>query len=186
MILPKSEILHGLDETDWKWWHESVPKKIRAFHANGFVIVISSNQGRLTDWDGNESQEAAPFKRKMECILKELDVPITIFVGCANDLFRKPRPGVWSILPSETGNAGAEIDLDESLIVGDAAGRVNDHSDIDLHWALNLGVKFVTPETFFLGAPALPLTSKFDPAWYLQPLVSPSHGKFSISNKTTF
>ena len=47
---------------------------------------------------------------------------------------------------------GYEIDLPNSVFVGDAAGRLQskgrkkDHSNTDLQFALNVGIKFVTPE----------------------------------------
>ena len=47
---------------------------------------------------------------------------------------------------------GFEIDLENSVFVGDAAGRVGgrgmskDHSNTDFQFAMNVGLKFVTPE----------------------------------------
>ena len=41
--------------------------------------------------------------------------------------------------------------MEASFYVGDAAGRPNDHSDCDRALALNAGVRFHTPEAFFLG-----------------------------------
>lgn len=47
---------------------------------------------------------------------------------------------------------GYTLDLENSLFVGDAAGRLGgrgvpkDHSDTDFKFALNVGIKFVTPE----------------------------------------
>lgn len=158
--------MHGVDENDWKWWDDNVPIKLRAFYDRGYVIVITSNQGRLTDFNGDESAEAKPFKYKMELILKELGVSATLIIACANDFYRKPRPGIWSLIPSYTGNQGLEIDNSESFVVGDAAGRKKDHSDSDLHLALNLGVNFYTPEEFFQGRAREPLGHKFDPSSY--------------------
>jgi hypothetical protein len=37
-------------------------------------------------------------------------------------------------------------DLELSLFVGDAAGRVKDFADSDRKWALNVGIPFHTPE----------------------------------------
>lgn len=54
-------------------------------------------------------------------------------------------------------NGGVEIDLAESMYVGDAAGRPaegkkkKDFSCSDRLFALNIGVKFLTPEEHFLG-----------------------------------
>lgn len=49
---------------------------------------------------------------------------------------------------------GFLIDMNQSFYVGDAAGRVEnkkaripkDHSDTDYKWAINVGLKFFTPE----------------------------------------
>lgn len=41
------------------------------------------------------------------------------------------------------------IDKDESYFVGDAAGRMADHSGVDRMFAVNAGIKFLTPEVRF-------------------------------------
>jgi bifunctional polynucleotide phosphatase/kinase len=103
----------------------------------------------------------------MELVMRELDIPVTLFVGCANDIYRKPRPGIWSMIPSQTENAGRVIDMETSFVIGDAAGRDKDHSDSDWHWSINLGIGFFTPEVFFLDqAPEQP-GHKFHPDWHL-------------------
>jgi bifunctional polynucleotide phosphatase/kinase len=56
-------------------------------------------------------------------------------------------------------NDNIDIDHDDSFYCGDAAGRVanwapgkkKDHSMADKLMAENLGIKFYTPEQFFLG-----------------------------------
>jgi bifunctional polynucleotide phosphatase/kinase len=64
----------------------------------GFVIKIITNQGRLTDSDGNGGPEVQLFQQKIEQILDILDVPLTIYAACANDNWRKPRTGIWKLL----------------------------------------------------------------------------------------
>ncbi|KAI0437246.1 PNK3P-domain-containing protein [Xylaria telfairii] len=167
LITSKSGTLHGTDESDWRWWHESIPGKLRSLALQGYTVIICSNQGRLTELDGSESPAAAPFKKKMEHILRNLQVDVTLFVACANDIYRKPRPGLWSIIPQYTGNEYSSIDKTQSLVVGDAAGRESDFSDSDVHWAMNAGISFFTPEAFFLGQALGPIGHKFHPDWYL-------------------
>lgn len=54
-------------------------------------------------------------------------------------------------------NGGVKIDLGESMYIGDAAGRPaegkkkKDFSFSDRLFALNVGLKFYTPEEHFLG-----------------------------------
>lgn len=133
--MSKSGTLHGKesDPTDWKWLYNNVPAKLHSLATDGYTIVIVSNQGRLTGLDGREAPESVPFKRKMDLVMRELQIPVTVLVACANDIYRKPRPGLWSIIPDLTGNAGCSIDIAKSLVVGDAAGRKADFSDSDVH-----------------------------------------------------
>ena len=54
-------------------------------------------------------------------------------------------------------NGGVKVDLNQSIYVGDAAGRPaegkkkKDFSFSDRLFALNAGLKFYTPEEHFLG-----------------------------------
>ena len=41
-------------------------------------------------------------------------------------------------------------DKSASFFVGDAAGRLNDHSSSDRKWALNIGIPFFTPEVLYI------------------------------------
>ncbi|CCF35596.1 bifunctional polynucleotide phosphatase/kinase, partial [Colletotrichum higginsianum] len=152
MLISKSGTLHGKESaaTDWQW-----------------LVTIVSNPGRLTEFDGRESPEAGPFKRNMEFVMLALRIPVTLFVACANDMHRKPRPWLWSIVPELTGNEDCAIDVAQSLVVGDAAGRSADFSDSDAHWAMIVGIKVHTPEVSFEGETPEPLGYKFYPEWHL-------------------
>jgi len=72
----------------------------------------------------------------------------------SDDLFAMPD----SAEPSSSLNE--LIDMKESFYVGDAAGRASckgvhkDHSDADRAFAMNTGIRFSTPETFFQNKPS--------------------------------
>jgi len=84
-------------------------------------------------------------------------VPVRILAALGKDVYRKPNVGMFETIVSLYNSKGVTIDLENSVFVGDAAGRVigkgksKDHGDSDYKFALNIGVKFVTPETHFLG-----------------------------------
>lgn len=89
---------------------------------------IKSDQKRLAD-----------FKGKVSAVLKQLDLPVTVYAATCHDQYRKPRVGMWQELLEdydlETSDA---VDLTSSFFVGDAGGReagpkqtTKDHSCVD-------------------------------------------------------
>ncbi|KAL4914537.1 P-loop containing nucleoside triphosphate hydrolase protein [Aspergillus aurantiobrunneus] len=60
------------------------------------------------------------------------------------------------------------MDQENSYFVGDAAGRMADHSDVDFHFSINIGVGFHTPEEFFLDLTGEAPGHKFEPVSFLQ------------------
>ena len=64
------------------------------------------------------------FKSKVSAAFNQLDIPISIYAATERDVYRKPRTGMWSELLEDydIGNPG-DLDLEESIFVGDAGGR---------------------------------------------------------------
>jgi len=95
-----------------------------------------------------------------------IKVPLNMFVstapsdkqakGAPSDPFRKPHPGMWDYLVQNC-NGGIQPDKSESFYVGGAAGRkkgedgkkYDDHSDYDLKFAENIGIKFYPDDVYF-------------------------------------
>ncbi|KAL4249557.1 hypothetical protein ABKN59_005875 [Abortiporus biennis] len=146
--------------TPFKWWRPTIPKKLKEIHDQGFSIVIVTNQALR----GKDA--ILNWKKKIPYIAAALpDLPFHLFAATAKDGFRKPMPGMWYELDRIFSAQGVQIDKQQSFFVGDAAGRKNDHAATDRKWALNIDLKFLTPEEYFLKLPSAPYTlTGFNPS----------------------
>ena len=45
LIATKSGNTFARNPEDWKWWHAGVPSRLRQLDADGFAIVVVTNQG---------------------------------------------------------------------------------------------------------------------------------------------
>ncbi|ORE22647.1 PNK3P-domain-containing protein [Rhizopus microsporus] len=149
LITTKSGRTFPKDEHDWRWWCQTVPKRIEELYKEGYEIVVFSNQNGL-----NSDKKIKSFKIKIENILNQLSPPVFFMAALAKDKYRKPMTGMWHWFVQQHDQ---EIDKDACFYVGDAAGRdrkpKKDHSCVDRKFADNLQVAFHTPEEFFLNEP---------------------------------
>ncbi|XP_050422103.1 uncharacterized protein F21D5.5 [Adelges cooleyi] len=154
IIVTQSGKVFPTDCTDWKINFPEVTKTIRQLADDGYKIVIFTNQGGIGTLKVNEKM----FRTKVENIVDVIKTPVQVFVSTTSDIFRKPTTGMWNIFVSEF-NGEIPIDMQASFYCGDAAGRparvVNnkhtkkDHSCCDRLFAMNVGLKFYTPEEYF-------------------------------------
>ncbi|RMD39303.1 hypothetical protein DV735_g5822, partial [Chaetothyriales sp. CBS 134920] len=165
----------------WKWWHPSVPARLRSLHDQGYLVTIFSNQGNISlraDAKKGQQKDTASFsnlKTQLAAILSQLDLPISFYGATAQDRYRKPRTGMWDeLLEDYDLQSDGAIDLSQSFYVGDAAGREQpdkrskDHATSDRDLASNIGIGFKTPEEFFLGAQVEPYKHVFEPKQWLK------------------
>ena len=144
-------------------------------------MVILTNQGGLTlhpdptvKGPRTTGARVAGFKQKCGAVFSNLGFPLTLYAATANDVFRKPRTGMWEEMRKDYGLAGddGDVDLANSIFVGDAAGRAaylkggvavpKDFSSSDRNLAHNIGVPYQTPEEFFLGEEPRAFVRGFD------------------------
>ncbi|KAF8781717.1 bifunctional polynucleotide phosphatase/kinase-like [Argiope bruennichi] len=152
---------------DWKIMYAEIPGRLKKLHAEGYKIVIFTNQKGIS----RGKTSTTDFKLKIRRIVQKLGVPVQVMVSTGSGKYRKPNTGMWDYFVQKC-NQGMPVDIKSSLYVGDAAGRPDnwapkkkkDFSCADRLFALNVGLKFSTPEEFFLGQkPASYKMPVFDP-----------------------
>ncbi|GFX60376.1 hypothetical protein TNCV_4075981 [Trichonephila clavipes] len=103
---------------DWKIMYAEIPGKLKKLHAEGYKIVIFTNQKGIS-----RGRTSAPdFKKKVQRIIQKLGVPIQVMVSTGSGKYRKPNTGMWDYF-IQKGNHGVPVNLESCLYVGDAAGR---------------------------------------------------------------
>lgn len=129
LIAPSNGNRWNRSASGWRWWHNSIPKKLKELHAEGFLIILFSNQSTISLKDNprlppKDSVSLVNFKSQLLAILQQLDLPISIYAATGQDVYRKPRTGMWKEMVQDHGLGGSGLlDLSASFFVGDAAGR---------------------------------------------------------------
>ncbi|ORY31226.1 polynucleotide kinase 3 phosphatase-domain-containing protein [Naematelia encephala] len=158
LIKTKSKARFPKNREDWIWWHDTIPKRLKAEHDQGKHLVVISNQGVPHE------KTKAEWRAKVSLIAAKMpaDVPLRILAALSKDVYRKPNIGMYETVEAVYRSQGFEIDLKNSVFVGDAAGRLasksqmQDHGNSDYKFAINVGIRFLTPEEHFLGQPRPP------------------------------
>jgi bifunctional polynucleotide phosphatase/kinase len=170
LLTPKSGAAFSKHKDDWCLIYDeksdtTIKDKLQQYLKDGFRIVIISNQSGIKKGKTNEED----WKYKVDQLQILLDIPFLMMAALNTDFNRKPSIGMWKILEEKL-NEDVEIDRSKCIYVGDAAGRAKntigkkDHSDSDYKFALNVGIKFFTPEEFFKGMKVTyPKKFDFDP-----------------------
>lgn len=145
LIVPKSGNVFPISTKDWKFLYDFIPDKLRELNNEGYRLIVVTNQLNV---------DRVPFRLKIEDVFSNFDFPIELYAAITDDIYRKPRIGVWKFV----GN----VDREKSFFVGDSAGRraivgkKRDYSCCDRLFALNSGIRFFTPEEYFLNCPEIP------------------------------
>ncbi|KAF9615275.1 hypothetical protein IFM89_022602 [Coptis chinensis] len=138
-------------ENAWSLMYGCIPDKLKSLHGDGYKVVIFTNESNIDRWKNKRKVAIDSKVGRLNNFIKCVGVPVQVFIACGyggEDRYRKPKTGMWRLMEKHL-NSGNEIDMDESFYVGDAAGRVGDHSDADIKFAEAIGLKFYVPEDYF-------------------------------------
>jgi len=146
------------DKFDWKLFSPNVKSKLKQLVCEDFKIIFVTNQNGISK--GKISKE--DFLSKVDEILErcgpEVMKSTLTIIATEDNIYRKPCTAGWDYLFSGKKKGSVrKLDMGKSFYCGDAAGRLatkgmkKDFSDSDLKFALNLGLRFCTPENFFKG-----------------------------------
>ena len=136
-----------INADDWFFPH-SIDKLVE-YSNKGYKIVIFTNQKGVFQGKGNLNYD--DFKNRcnqITSILESKELSVYVLGSTQDDFYRKPSTGMWNYMEKHLNN-GVKIHTNDSIFVGDAAGRKGDFSDSDIKFAINIGCNFMTPEEFF-------------------------------------
>lgn len=140
LIKVKSGQKFPKDSSDWIFFSEYVITKLKELNKNDYCLIIISNQAGIS----KGKQDEGEWKKKLESICKQIDLPFKIFASIDSDVYRKPYPTFWNNIIKNINKVDTE-----SFYCGDACGRESDHSDTDYKFALNCKINFYSPEQLF-------------------------------------
>lgn len=156
LISTKSGYIYPMNGNDWKLLPDILSHLSRTLgeieqeHEN-VLPVIFTNQGGVVP--NRETKSYINMLIKLQGAGSALSRFPLIYASLkASDekkkLFRKPAAGMFELLKEDL-SPHVKIDMERSFYVGDAAGRLEDHSRADIDFAKNAKLAFYTPEEFF-------------------------------------
>ena len=109
-------------------------QKLQEYSKNSYQIVIITNQKVL-----KTEQDKTDWIEKINKIHSELKIELIVYASLEDDVYRKPRTGFLEFIKPNS----------DSFYCGDALGRMNDFTDTDLKFAMNINIRCLSPEFVF-------------------------------------
>ena len=150
LIKTKSGNVFPVSYNDWIPLYDNIESILNNYINNNYVIVIFTNQLKLTDETINQ------FTNKIENIMNHYNIPsdkYCYYISFQNNGYRKPMTGMYDTFLSS--NEIISVSKN-SFYCGDAGGRIfinsnrkKDHAITDYYFSLNTKLKFKFPEEVF-------------------------------------
>ena len=136
LIKTKSGKIFPVDENDWVFNFDNILEILNQYYKDNYCLIIISNQKNLKE------AKLESWITKVKNIINKISLPVKVYASIKDNIYRKPNTGIWELIK-------ININMIDSFYCGDAMGRINDHSDTDLKFALNIGLNFKSPESVF-------------------------------------
>ena len=134
LIKPKNGKSPRNHYTNYIYNYPNVIQKLQDYSQNNYQIVIITNQ-KVLKTESNRKE----WIDKMNKIQSAIGIDLIVLAALQDDFYRKPRAGFLEFIQPNL----------ESFFCGDALGRLSDHSECDLKFALNLNIRCLSPEFVF-------------------------------------
>lgn len=125
-----------------------IKEKLKLITDSGASIILV---------DSFNTEYIDDIQKSIEIFQKDIDYPIISFISTRHNKFSKPFTGMWKLIELFYKSKNKNINKSISMIVGNKAGRISlklkkiDNGCSDRAFAYNIGLKFTTPDRFFLG-----------------------------------
>lgn len=133
LIKPKKGKSPRNPYTDYVYCYPNVIGKLKEYKNNYHIIIITNQKVLKTQKNKDD------WINKINKIQSELGIELIVLAALCDDSYRKPRTGFLEFIQPNS----------KSFYCGDALGRMQDHSDCDLKFALNLNMRCLSPEFVF-------------------------------------
>lgn len=168
---------------------ELLPAKINKLIKDGYLIIVFTNQAGMSSSKFDIEQWKANVEALMSTLITRKRFYFAIYAAKNHDMYRKPNIELYEQMIRDLIQTYGHVPMfsKKSFFVGDAAGRIKpdfykklntprtktgDFSDSDRKFAINIGINFMTPETFILDLPDTPYKLKgIDPKQILDSAV---------------
>ena len=130
LIKTKSGRKFPINTNDWQWWSDTVINKIQIAYNNKYQIIIISNQSGISNKTTGHIKQQQIYNKLCDIVqsIELCNIPIISFVAGADDKYRKPNTSILQYYIQQINN-NQSIDINNSIFIGDAAGRIVNYNN---------------------------------------------------------